>query len=221
MKKCFQFSYRLKTEILSILAYVIINFVSRTSKIIVVHEENLRKAKDMTGNVIYAFWHGRQFLLVFTHRYEGIIIMSSLSKDGDLQTGILSKFGYKLVRGSSGKRGAVEGTLELMKRLENGEDLAFAVDGPAGPRYHPKLGTLYLSQKTGKAIVPLTTSAKRKKIFSNWDKYLLPYPFNKCVVVYGNPMVVRKEDDLNKKTEELEKELNRITEEAGRLVENI
>lgn len=144
--------------------------------------------------------------------------MTSLSRDGDLQTLILSKFGHKLIRGSAGKRGAVEATLEFVKVLRNGYDCAFAVDGPRGPVYEVKPGTLYLAQKTGCSIVPFSSSAKFKKVLANWDNYLIPFPFNKCVVVFGKPVEVKKEDNLEAKAEELKLELNRITELADRLV---
>ena len=39
-------------------------------------------------NVIYAFWHGRQFLLFHTHRNTGIVIPASESRDGEIQAGI-------------------------------------------------------------------------------------------------------------------------------------
>jgi lysophospholipid acyltransferase (LPLAT)-like uncharacterized protein len=52
------------------------------------------------------------------------------------------------------------------------------------------------------------------KVFSSWDRFILPCPFSKCSVVYGNPIMVPV--DADGETQEacrrvLEKELNRIT----------
>ena len=204
----------LKNKILSYLAYLIINFVCATSKIIRINKETVDELKSKFGSVIYAFWHGRQFVLVYSHRFENISIMTSYSADGELQTNILSKFGYDLVRGSHKKRGAVEATLELIKKIEKGQDIAFAVDGPHGPGFQVKPGTLFIAQKTGKPIIPVSTSAKYKKILSNWDRYLIPAPFNKCVIVYGKPIEVKPEDDLELKSKELETALNEAMKSA-------
>ncbi|MDI6641637.1 MAG: lysophospholipid acyltransferase family protein [Elusimicrobiota bacterium] len=199
-------------SILSIIAYIIINFVGITSKIKRVNFQTVIKEKQKRKNVIYAFWHGRQFLLVFAHKFENIAIMTSLSRDGELQTKILSKFGYDLVRGSHKKRGAAQATLELIKKIEQGQDVAFAVDGPHGPGFKVKDGVIFLAQKTGRVIIPVSASAKYKKEFNKaWDKYLLPFPFNRCVIVYGKPIEVSKTDNIEAKSKELEAELNNIT----------
>ncbi len=207
----------LKNKLLSIFAYLVINFVCATSKIIKFNKEIVDKLKNKFGSVIYAFWHGRQFILVYSHKFENISIMTSYSKDGELQTNILSKFGYDLVRGSHKKRGAVEATLEIIKKIENGQDVAFAVDGPHGPGFEVKPGVLFIAQKTGRPIIPVATSAKHKKILSNWDRYLIPAPFNKCVIVYGKPVEVKKEDDLQAKSKELENALNEVMKTADML----
>lgn len=209
----------IKNEFISILAFLIINFVGFTSKIIKVNREILEQEENNSGSVIFAFWHGRQFLLVFTHKFEGVSIMSSFSRDGELQTKIMSKFGYNLVRGSHKKRGAVESTLELIKRAKGGRDIAFAVDGPHGPGFQAKPGALFIAQKANRVVIPITSSAKHRKIFNNWDKYLFPFPFNKCVVVYGKPVEIKEGDDLNIKLQELEKELNNITEQADKVIQ--
>lgn len=216
-------------SILSIIAYLIINFVGVTSKITRVNFQSvLDEKKKRNGNVIYAFWHGRQFLLVYAHKFENVAIMTSMSRDGELQTKILYKFGYDLVRGSHRKRGAAQATLKLMKKLEGeeklgarreviGQDVAFAVDGPHGPGFKVKEGILFLAQKTCCVIIPVSTSAKYKKVFNKtWDKYLLPFPFNRCVIIYGKPIEVTKSDELTRKSAELENELNKITQLADK-----
>jgi lysophospholipid acyltransferase (LPLAT)-like uncharacterized protein len=187
-----------------------------------INEEEIIKIKKSKKKVIYVFWHGRQFLLVPTHRFRNIYIMASLSRDGDLQVSGMSKFGYKFVRGSTGKKGAVQGTLEIVKKISEGYDAAFAADGPHGPGFSVKPGVLFIAQKTKSIIIPTTCSAKYRKIFKNWDRYLLPLPipFNYGIVYYGKPMEVKEDDNLELKSVELEKELNRITILADNIVYN-
>ena len=190
-----------------------------TMKVRMVRRDIYEKAKEEHGNVLLALWHGRQFLPVLTHRYRRILAMTSYSDDGKIQTAIFSKLGYVCVRGSAGKRGAVQGTIRMIEKLRQGHDAAFTVDGPAGPGFEPKHGILYIARKTGLPVVPMSASAKKKKVFDNWDRYLLPYPFSRGVVVYGEPVTVGKDDDLQEKAELLKKRLNELSEEADRLMD--
>ncbi len=192
--------------------------VGKTSKIKFIDHPNFKELKKKKKPFIYAFWHGRQFFLVYTHRFQNIGIMTSLSRDGSLQTAIVSKFGYSCIRGSS-TRGWLGATRKMAEEIKEGRDIAFAADGPKGPAYKVKPGVIYLAQITGSAIVPTSSSARYKKIIPrSWDEYLFPFPFNRAVVIHGNPIEVKKEDRWEDKINELEKGINSITQEADRLV---
>lgn len=197
----------LELNFLSYLAWLIIQCVSRTVKI---YKINFEKVKLLNKNVIYAFFHGEQFLLIFTHRNKNITIMTSYSYDGELQTRILKKFGYDIVRGSAKKKGATSGTLTIIDKLYNGQDCAFAVDGPHGPAFKVKPGVIYLAYKTGLPIIPVRVVVKRKIQFNNWDKYILPLPFTKAYIIYGEPFYVGENDSIKTKTEEFEKILKSL-----------
>lgn len=208
----------LREYLLSHLAWLFIQFVGKTSRIQLVNYEIIHRLKEKRKNIIYSFWHGRQFLLVYVHRLQNIGIMTSLSRDGALQAEILKKFGYDCIRGSS-SRGWLKATREMSKKIKEGSDIAFAVDGPGGPVYKVKPGVIFLARMTGGIIVPLSSSAKYKKIIPNsWDNYLFPFPFNRAVVICGEPIEVKREDSWEEKTEELEEAINFITQEADRLV---
>lgn len=144
--------------------------------------------------VFYAFWHGRQFLLVPSFGSWHISIMSDLSWAGEIQTRILSRFGYVVVRGSSKRKGA-QALLSMKKVIKNGAAGGFALDGPSGPIYKSKPGIIFLAQKMGYPIIPLTASADRAWILKKtWCHYLLPKPFAKCYVAMGKPIWVVKKD---------------------------
>jgi lysophospholipid acyltransferase (LPLAT)-like uncharacterized protein len=167
-------------------------------------------------NFIYAFWHGRQFLLFHSHRKTGIVIPASESRDGDIQAGILKRFGFDVVRGSSKRKGE-RALLGLVDGLRKGKNIALAVDGPRGPLYEVKQGVTYLAGKLGKPIVPVITSARRYWILEKiWDKYLLPRPFTTGVVIYGEPITVDGiiEGELEAKRKELEAALNGLMTRA-------
>ncbi|MBC7188293.1 MAG: DUF374 domain-containing protein, partial [Calditrichaeota bacterium] len=141
--------------------------------------------------LLFAFWHGRQFLLVPHFTSWNIALMSDLSWAGDIQTRILQRFGYTVVRGSS-SHGGMRALLAIKKAIEAGHPAAFAVDGPHGPAFQAKPGILFLAEKLGLPLAPVATSAKPAWILeSTWCRYLLPKPFARCVAVIGKPIPPR------------------------------
>ena len=165
----------LENGLLSYIAWLIIRLISMTLKVKKIGYEQVENLFRQKKNVIYTFFHGEQFLLVFVHRNEDIVIMSSLSRDGELQTKILLKFGFDIVRGST-KKGFVSSTKSILEKLSKGQNVAFAVDGPKGPIYKIKPGAIFLAQKTQFAIIPTRVKIKNKIQLNNWDKYLSAKP---------------------------------------------
>lgn len=186
-------------KLLSAFGWSFISVLSATLKLRDVNAPVPRKSKS-----IYAIWHGEQFLPCFHHRNQWVAIMSSLSRDGEIQAGILGHFRYSVVRGSS-TRGSQRALVEMIRLVRTGHGAAFAVDGPKGPLKEVKSGVVYIAQKTGRPLIPVSCAAKKyitaKKA---WDKYELPLPFSKAVAVYGMPVFVKPEDDIEEKASELE-----------------
>jgi lysophospholipid acyltransferase (LPLAT)-like uncharacterized protein len=96
-------------------------------------------------------------------------------------------------------------------------DITIVPDGPRGPRRQAQIGVIELAKLTGKAILPLSFSASRRKLFNTWDQFLLPYPFSKGVFIWGEPIYVDQEGDrahLEERRILLENRLNELTERA-------
>lgn len=206
----------LRARLLSLIGWIILSLWSRTIGMRFVNKTVPDLLTSEGKNFIYAFWHGRQFLLFHSHRHTGVVINSSESRDGEIQAGILKRFGFAVVRGSSKRKGE-RALLGLVDGLRKGKNVAIAVDGPRGPLHEAKQGALYVAGKLNKPIVPVITSAKRYWILEKiWDKYLLPVPFTKGVVVYGEPITVPgiSEDVLAAKGKELETALNGLMARA-------
>lgn len=164
---------------------------------------------------IYSFWHGNELPIVLanlTNRIKNVVIMVSLSKDGELVSRVLHKFGYLTVRGSS-SRGGRKALIKMIRCARDGYSLAFAADGPRGPYHKLKLGVVYVAQKTGIPIIPISCSSKNKFVLSrSWDKFIIPIPFSKMVQAYGKPIYIDKEDDINEKTTIIEEKANKLFE---------
>ena len=140
------------------------------------------------GPIVFCFWHGAQAGLLAHPRPRPVAVLSSLSRDGELQTRILSRLGFLVRRGSS-SRGGARGLREIIGTVGEGADAAFAVDGPRGPLHKVKPGALSAAKATGASVVPITTRASGSWIFEKaWDRYQLPKPFARVEIVRGAPL---------------------------------
>lgn len=206
-----------------VIPYVGYIFIWAVGKTSIKREENDPLFEDLLKrkeNFIYAFWHGRQLFLVYSHRFKNINILISQSRNGEFITHITKMFGFKAVRGSSSKGGA-RALIDIKKRLKNGKVLAFTPDGPLGPLRKVQPGVIYAAKKTGKPIVPLTYSARKKKIIGKWDELWIPYPFNTILVMHGRPFYVAPNDDIDIKCKELEQTLNLLTDTADKKIKSL
>ena len=99
-----------------------------------IHEYNNPNLKPC----IYAMWHANQFLVHGLEDKANTSILVSNSIDGEVVARAVEKWGFKVVRGSAGKKGAVESTMQMLTRLKNGECVGIMVDGPHGPLHKVK-----------------------------------------------------------------------------------
>jgi len=90
----------------------------------------------------------------------------------------------------------------LVERLKETGLAAHIVDGPRGPAGKIKRGAIYLAQATGAAIVPMYTFADKAWRFNSWDKFLLPKPFSRVTLRFGDMINLPSTDD----SEELERQ---------------
>ena len=200
------------------LAYAYVSFVGLTTRLTTVRGEIRDGLKAKNRRFIYAFWHQRQVFFTWAHRGAGAAVLVSRSKDGEIiaETMRLSDIGA--VRGSS-SRGGAAAARQMMEVLESGLDIGITPDGPKGPAREVKDGVVYLAQKLGAPIVPVTNALSNKLEFKKaWDRFQVPLPFGRAAVVYGEPIAVGPDDDLAAKAAEGKAALDRITEEADRLV---
>ncbi len=154
------------------------------------------RAEEIKLGKIYTGWHGRSFVPVLLMRGKGAWALISQSRDGDIQNGIFTRFGFRTIRGSTG-RGGVRAAAESIRILKRNETLAFTPDGPRGPSGVVQSGIIVLAKKSGAALIPVGVAANRCWLAPTWDRYMVPFPFSKCVVYFGSPIFVSKdaEDD--------------------------
>jgi lysophospholipid acyltransferase (LPLAT)-like uncharacterized protein len=177
--------------------------------------EPLVKDGDEKPSII-VFWHNRLLMMPLFIRERRFTMMISRHRDGELIARAIKFFPIECVRGST-TRGGPQALRGLVRALRNGSHVAITPDGPKGPRNVAQKGAVMLAAGTGRAIVPVTFGAARKKIFNSWDRFLLPYPFSRGVFVWGEPIWVDSREDeagIEMKRKTLETRLNQITAEA-------
>lgn len=131
-------------------------------------------------------WHGRMMAPVWHMRRE-IVAMISRHQDGEMVARLVEKLGYGTVRGSS-TRGGAQATLEMLQEIRDGRIAAMICDGPRGPIYKMKPGAAYLAQHGGAVTVPTASAARKAWVFRSWDRFMVPKPFTRVLILYGAPI---------------------------------
>ena len=179
----------MKGWLLARLVGAAIRVLRATLRVEILHGERAVSIRKQNGPVLVALWHGRMFLPILTHRGEGIVTMASRSEDGEIIARWLENNGYAVARGSS-SRGGAAALLRMAKELEVRRVGALTVDGPRGPARVVQPGVVQLAQRAGAWIAPISYSSRRPHFFRSWDRFLLPLPFSRNVVIYGEPFTI-------------------------------
>lgn len=149
---------------------------------------------------IYVMWHANQFLVHGLPNRNSVNILISNSFDGQIVANVCEKWGFKVRRGSSGNKGAVSSTLQLINSLKAGESVAIMVDGPRGPYHEVKKGALVLSKDSGVPIVPVHWYSDQSSFrhFPSWDKMTSPVGDCRILNIYGEPIYPqnKSEDEI-------------------------
>jgi lysophospholipid acyltransferase (LPLAT)-like uncharacterized protein len=194
----------------------LIKAICVTLRVQVLRGEIEQTVRARRRNVIYAFWHGHLLYLMYRYRGSGVYILVSQSRDGELLSRLLQRFGLPTIRGSS-SRGGRRSLLELVRLTRAGASAAIAPDGPRGPRHQAQSGIIALARLTEIPIMPVAVGARWKIEFQSWDRFLLPLPGSRVVVAYGEPVVVPSDADaelMEQQRQELEGKLLKLTEEV-------
>jgi len=195
--------------------YRLASVIGRSLKLEVREEVPL---DSIEGGKILAGWHGQTFLPAIHFRDKGIWTIISLSRDGEMQYRIFKRFGFNIIRGSTGRNG-IRAAVEAMRKLREGCSMAFTPDGPRGPTRKVQDGILHMAQKTGVAIIPCGNSACKAWRAKSWDRYMIPKFGSKALMLFGPPIYIDPksgEDGLNEARAQLEAEIDRLQDQADR-----
>jgi lysophospholipid acyltransferase (LPLAT)-like uncharacterized protein len=167
----------------------LVSGLARSWRIETMHEERWRALYEARRPHIFMCWHEALLPLLWRHRGQGIAIVVSEAREGSYLADFAAAIGYRLVRGSS-SRGATRALLGAVRELRIGNSVAFTPDGPRGPRRELKPGVVAASQRGHGLILPLHAEARRAWRLASWDRFMIPKPFTRVRITYGEPFQV-------------------------------
>jgi len=210
-------SRRIQIPIVAAAVYSVIRILGPTLRYEVLGWHHAERVHASGKRVIWAFWHRIIIPIVWWHRHHGVVVMNTTAFDGQWTRKVIEWLGFGTAQGSS-SRGGLRGLAVMARRLEEGVDCAFTIDGPRGPRYVAKPGPVMLARKTGCPVQVFHIGVSRGKTFErSWDHFLLPAPFARAVILFAPPIYVPPDasvEALEAKHAEMQRELERVRDIA-------
>ena len=171
---------------------------------------------DMAPN-IFAFWHRCIISAAWYFRNRNGVLMNTTNFDGQWTRRVIERLGFGTAQGSS-TRGGLRGLAVMAKRLAEGFDAGFTVDGPRGPRYVAKPGPVMLARRSERPIVLFHVGLDRAwTLHKAWDLMQIPKPFTRAVIIFAPAIEVPEDTDhegFEKKQQEMQKMLERLRDVA-------
>ncbi|THB75436.1 MAG: DUF374 domain-containing protein [Desulfobacteraceae bacterium] len=176
--------------------YVLVKLYIATFRSKTLNIEAIQPLLDQGKKIIFVGWH-QQFFTAINHfgmyrDYEPILMISQ-SRDGELISNVAHWEGWTTARGSS-TRGGKNALAQIIDHLKTRQLAAHILDGPQGPIGRVKPGAVKLAQETGALVIPCHYKAENAWYFNSWDQFMVPKPFSKTMLVYGEPLEIEKTD---------------------------
>lgn len=191
------------------LVHRLLSLFSRTVRLTVENDGPILELLASGHNVLIASWHQRFFVGFYlpVHFRRPLCIMISQSRDGDFISEVVRRIGWLPIRGSS-SRGGKKALREMIEALTTCGLGAHIVDGPTGPPRIIKAGLIALAQQAGAVICPGYAAFEKPWIFDSWDRFMIPKPFSRVYITFGEPEILPREcnsdefEELRKSIEE-------------------
>ncbi len=211
---------RVRPRLLAFMVWCIARAIGLSLRLKVLHfEQVLERVREGKGAVLVT-WHGRSLIPANFFKGRGFWAMISLSRDGEVQNHIFRRFGFRIIRGSTG-RGGIRAALEAARRVAEGGILAFTPDGPRGPNRQVQPGALFIAQKARCPIIPAGVAAYPCKLLPTWDRYMIPLPFARGAFIFGEPIEVPEgigEEEFERIRQQVEQAINALEAQAEQMV---
>lgn len=175
------------------LGWPVLQILARSWRVRFEGQPEVDRMRSARQPMVLTCWHGHLLPLMWLHRGQGIATLISEHRDGEIVARVAERLGFALVRGST-TRGGGRALLGLVAMLREGRDLAVTPDGPRGPARVYAPGSLVAAQRAGAPVVPTAIAVSRAWRLRSWDRFVIPKPFARIVVVYAAPTWVEATD---------------------------
>lgn len=210
--------------VLSALIGGYMKLVKHTVRWEVRREENVAFHWNDPKGVVLAFWHGRLMgaISAWPIPLQPVKVLVSRSAHGDLITRTAGMLGVGTIRGSSRNRskldkdkGGSEAYRNMVAFVAQGGCMGLTPDGPRGPRYRAAPGAARLAVETGVPVLIMGWSTRWRIVFNSWDRVILPLPFSRGVIVWGEPVIPARDMARPDAIEEVRRQIEENLIEAN------
>jgi len=172
------------------LGLVALRLLARTWRFDARGDAGWRERHAHGQGMVMALWHGHLLPLAFYLRHLGMSVLVSEHRDGEVIARILERMGYTMIRGSS-TRGGSRALVEMIRVLRAGVAVCITPDGPKGPAHKFAPGATVAAQRAGVPITTMFVTADRAWTLKSWDRFMIPKPFARVILQFGDPTFVR------------------------------
>lgn len=147
------------------------------------------------------YWHQHHVLCSTLVRswidrgFKACFLISG-SVDGEVPERIARSWGAEVIRGSANQSGALA-LRDMQGMMKRGYSIVTTADGPRGPKYEFKAGTVLMARIGNVPMIPVACAADRAWYLDRWDNFMIPKPFARVVVGVGQPYSVPRGTPLD------------------------
>ena len=167
------------------------------------------------------YWHSQHLVLSWMMRdwirrgFKACFIVSA-SVDGEVPARLAQKFGAEVIRGSAANTGALV-LRDAQQAMKRGASIVTTSDGPLGPAFEFKAGTVLMARIGGAPMVPIGYSADRAWVLDTWDRFMIPKPFARIAIGVGEPLEVPRgasQEDIERLRAQMESTIQSLIQDS-------
>lgn len=153
---------------------------------------------NYSKGVFAIFWHQYTPLALtsisgFSDKWKSL---SSPHSDGKFMAGIIQKFGYDVIAGSSNKD-ALSAIKNMITDINKGTNIVITPDGPRGPAKQINSNIVKIATRYDIKIVAITCKIDKYFKLRSWDEMIIPKPFANISVNITSPLDYRDVDNTH------------------------
>lgn len=180
-----------------------------------------RILEDHKRVYVPVYWHGHQvpcapLIKGWLRRGFRAAFVISASVDGEVPASIARSWGGRVIRGSAHDTGALV-LRDAVGLMKEGISIVNNPDGPLGPGFEVKTGTVLVARMGDAAVIPIVCAASSAWTLDRWDSFLIPKPFARVAIAVGEPIEVSRSTpmrELESVRDTLQAAMDRLLEKA-------